>query len=135
MESPTQPLQDAPLHASLYNYKRRQLGTAAGGSNLGASLMEVAPGGCTAFPYHAHAMVEEAVYVLGGEGVMRMPKGDFRVGEGDYVALLPGEEGAHQLWNFHPTQPLRYLCVATSAKNDAVVSSRPPCSRNSVCVS
>ena len=125
-ESPGQPLRDAASHAAVYNYKRRQLGNAAGGVKLGCSLLEVAPGGCTAFPYHAHAIEEEAVYVLAGEGVMRMPRGDFRVGAGDYVAMRPGEEQAHQLWNVHATLPLRYLCISTNGDTDAVVSDRTP---------
>ena len=119
--NPTEPMRDIDSVAHVYRYKRRMLGEMTGGKQLGCSLMEVEPGGCTAFPYHAHAMYEEAVYILGGEGVMRMPKGDFKVGVGDYIALLPGEDGAHQLWNFHPQQTLRYLCMASQGKNDAVV--------------
>ena len=125
MLDPTEqePLREADRCAPVYNYKRRSLAQAAGGKTLGCSLMEVAPGGCTAFPYHAHALAEESVYVLSGEGLMRMPKGDFLVKAGDYVALLPGEEFAHQLWNFHATEPLRYLCMSAAADptHDAVV--------------
>ena len=120
------PLRDAASVADVYRYRRRQLHAPTGGKDLTCALLEVEPGGSTAFPYHAHSILEEAIYVLAGEGVMRMPGGDFKVTAGDYVALLPGEKAAHQLWNFHAEQTLRYLCFSTSGPNDAVVSSPRP---------
>jgi uncharacterized cupin superfamily protein len=108
--------------AEVYNATRQMLARATGAQKLGCSLMTVAPGGCTAFPYHAHASNEEAIYVLSGEGLMRMPAGDFTVKAGDYVTLLTGEENAHQLWNFHASEPLRYLCVSTEINPDVTVS-------------
>ena len=108
--------------AHVYNSTRQPLAKAAGAQKLGCSLMEVAPGGCTAFPYHAHAANEEAVYVLSGEGLMRMPAGDFSVTAGDYVSFLVGEAHAHQLWNFHTSLPLRYLCLSTEIDPDVCVS-------------
>ena len=116
------PLRDAASVADVYRYRRRQLHAPTGGKQLTCALLEVEPGGSTAFPYHAHSIFEEAIYVLAGEGVMRMPGGDFKVTAGDYVAMLPGISGGHQTWNFHPTQTLRYLCFSTNGPNDAVVS-------------
>ena len=46
---------------------RRQLGRAAGGVQLGCSLMEVPPGK-RAWPAHSHSTNEEALYILSGPG-------------------------------------------------------------------
>ena len=109
--------------AAVYRATRQQLGQAAGKKALGCSLMVVAPGGCIAFPYHAHAANEEAIYMLSGEGIMRRPQGDFTVRAGDHIALLTGEDNAHQLWNYHASEPLRYLCLSTEVVPEVLVSS------------
>lgn len=91
--------------------KRKRLGLAAGSEKLGCSLYEVAPGK-SAFPYHLHYANEEAIYILQGEGSLRTPEGERRVGEGDYVSLLTGARGTHELIN-RSQDVLRYLCVST----------------------
>jgi uncharacterized cupin superfamily protein len=104
-----------PAEESLGDFGRRgrRLGSQAGGRGLGCSHFEVAPGK-TAFPFHWHSAIEEAIYVLEGTGTLRM--GDTRVElrAGDYVAIPAGPEGAHALSNTG-AGPLRYLCMSGAA--------------------
>jgi len=80
------------------SYRRKQLGAAAKGRKLGCSLMELPPGK-HAYPHHYHLANEEAYYVLSGTGRLRLGNETVPVKAGDYVALVSGPEGAHQLIN------------------------------------
>lgn len=51
--------------------RRKQLGNAAGGEQLGCSLYEMPPGQ-ESWPYHYHTANEEAMYVLAGRGTLRL---------------------------------------------------------------
>src|SRR3712207_7562539 len=53
-------------HGEKFGYRRKSLGSAAGGDKLGCSLYEVPPGR-RAWPYHYHLANEEAIYVLRSE--------------------------------------------------------------------
>ena len=96
----------------------RRLGAAAGGVGLGASYFEVEPGR-TAFPAHWHCANEEAIYVLEGEGTARIGDARVPVRAGDWIAMPPGPEHAHQLVNTG-TVPLRYLAISTMQKVEIV---------------
>src|SRR5690606_36462789 len=54
-----------------YEWRRIQLGAAAGGEKLGCSLYEIPPGR-RAFPYHSHLANVEAIYVLEEQGTLRL---------------------------------------------------------------
>src|SRR5215204_3433434 len=95
-----------------FGYRRKQLGSSAGGEKLGCSLYEVPPGR-RAWPYHYHLANEEAIYVLEGSGTLRLGEREVALSRGDYVALLVGETGAHQVINTTEA-PLRYLCFSTN---------------------
>ena len=62
---------DEQSHGEKFGYRRKQLGSAAGGEKLGCSLYEVPPGR-RAWPYHYHLANEEAIYVLEGSGILRI---------------------------------------------------------------
>jgi uncharacterized cupin superfamily protein len=98
-------------HGQKYAMKRWILGAAAGGRKLGCSLYELPPGKA-AWPYHYHTANEEAIYVLEGEAMLRLPQGEVPVAAGDYIALPVGADHAHQIRN-SGTGPLRFLCVST----------------------
>jgi uncharacterized cupin superfamily protein len=102
---------DGPAHGSRFGSKTKRLGAATGGKGLGCSLYEVQPGK-RAFPFHAHVANEEAIYVLEGSGTIRIGAAEIPVRAGDYVALLRGEDHAHQLINTS-SAALRYLCMST----------------------
>lgn len=99
-----------------FAFRRRQLGAAAGSRMLGCSEM-VLPPGARSFPLHFHAANEEAIYVLEGEGTLRLGAGSCAISAGDYVALPPGEEAAHQLVNMGG-EDLRYLVFSTMVAPD-----------------
>jgi uncharacterized cupin superfamily protein len=105
---------EVPLEETVRGKKfqalRRRLGAAAGGEKLGCSLYELPPGKA-AFPLHAHLSNEEAVYVLEGEGVLRLGAGEHAIRAGDYLAFRAGGE-AHQVIN-RSSAPLRFLAFST----------------------
>jgi len=110
---------DEQSHGEKFGYRRKQLGSAAGGEKLGCSLYEVPPGR-RAFPHHYHLANEEAIYVLEGSGTLRIGEEEIRVSEGDYVALPARAEAAHQLVNSSESV-LRYLCFSTMIEPDVMV--------------
>ncbi len=95
----------------VFCYERKSLTEAAGGKALGASVFTLQPGK-KAFPYHYHFANEEAILILEGEGTLRCNDDMIPVLKGDYIALPPGEEHAHQIVNTSD-QPLTYLCFST----------------------
>src|SRR6266478_6485310 len=94
-----------------FQLTRKQLGRAAGARKLGCTLVELPPGK-RSWPLHYHAANEEAIYVLEGQGRVRIGARDVAVRAGDYVVLLSGSAAAHQTFN-DSTTPLRYLCLST----------------------
>jgi uncharacterized cupin superfamily protein len=105
-------------HGDRFAVKSRRLGAAAGGQKLGCSLYEQPPGK-RAFQYHFHTANEEAVYVLEGEGTLRIGGREVPLRAGDYVAFPAGEETAHQIIN-GSTGMLRYLCMSTMIEPEIV---------------
>lgn len=106
-------------HGERFGYRRKSLGSAAGGEKLGCSLFEVPPVR-RAWPYHYHLANEEAIYVLEGYGTLCIGGEKIRVSEGDYVALPARAEDAHQLVNSSEAV-LRYLCFSTMIEPDVMV--------------
>jgi uncharacterized cupin superfamily protein len=99
--------------------RRKQLGEAAGGEQLGCSLYEL-PAGERAWPYHYHTANEEAIYVLSGAGTLRLDGETTSLEAGDYVALPADERGAHRVVN-EGDEPLQYLVVSTMDEPDVTV--------------
>ncbi|MFC7080363.1 cupin domain-containing protein [Halorussus caseinilyticus] len=100
-------------------FRRKQLGDAAGGEELGCSLYEIPPGR-RSWPYHYHTGNEEAMYVLAGEGTLRLGGETTTLTEGDYVALPADESSAHRVVN-DGDDTLRYLMVSTMDDPDVTV--------------
>ena len=108
-------------HGEDYLLQRKQLGAAAKGKKLGCSWVELPPGK-KAWPMHAHLINEEAIFILEGEGTLRLGAEQHAVKPGDYIALRSEPEGAHQLINTS-SAPLRYLCISTMEPNEIVLYS------------
>jgi uncharacterized cupin superfamily protein len=96
-----------------FAFRSRRLGAEAGGRALGCSHFEVPPGK-TAFPFHFHSAHEEAIYVLEGQGMLRVGRENVELRAGDYVALPPGPEAPHALTSTGGGT-LRYLCMSSPA--------------------
>ncbi|MFC6990140.1 cupin domain-containing protein [Haloplanus sp. GCM10025708] len=101
------------------NFRRKQLGEAAGGDRLGCSLYELPPGR-RSWPYHYHTANEEAIYVLSGTGILRLDGDTHPLRAGDYVACPADESGGHRVVN-DADEPLRYLAVSTMNDPDVTV--------------
>lgn len=79
-------------------FQRKQLGEAAGGEELGASLYSVPPGK-RLWLRHYHEGNEEAIFVQEGGGTLWLGPDavEHELEPGDYVALPAGEESAHEI--------------------------------------
>lgn len=99
--------------------RRKKLAAAAGGEEIGASLYELPPGEGS-WPYHYHTGNEEAIYVLAGDGQIRLDGEERPLTAGDYVALPADERGAHRVVN-DGDAVLRYLAVSTMRDPDVLV--------------
>ena len=72
------------------------------------------------YPYHRHFGKEEVFYIISGKAVLKTPKGDIGVKEGDVIMIPPNDNGGHMLTNTSDT-PLVYLDVDTYSPSDVVV--------------
>jgi uncharacterized cupin superfamily protein len=97
-------------NGTTFVYRHKWLSQATGGQKLGCSLYTVPPGKA-AFPFHAHHGNEEAIFILQGEGTMRLGEERIPVRAGDYFAF-PVDLQAHQLLNTSGAD-LVYLCMST----------------------
>lgn len=110
-----------------FAFKRKRLGTQVGAKGLGTSWFELQPGK-KAFPLHYHLANEEAIFVLEGEGVLRVAPMPGAVDEetvehplraGDYVVFPPGPPG-RQVIN-KSAGVLRYLAFSTMIEPEVAV--------------
>ncbi len=106
-------------HGDSFAFARKQLGIPAGARGLGASLMELPPGRA-AWPVHFHCANEEAIFVLQGTGELRIGEQRVRIRAGDFVALPPSPELAHQVYN-NSGAALVYLAISTMIPTDIAV--------------
>ena len=72
------------------------------------------------YPYHQHFGKEEAFYIISGEAVLKTPKGDVTVREGDVIVIPPNENGGHRLTN-ESDAPVVYLDIDTYSPSDVIV--------------
>ena len=112
-------LEWSELDEGQMNVRRKQLGEAANGEQVGCSLYELPPEQ-QAWPYHFHTSNEEAIYVLAGSGTLRLAGETYSLSEGDYVALPADETGGHKVIN-DSEDSLRYLVVSTMNEPDVTV--------------
>ena len=100
-------------------FRRKQLGEATDGDDIGCSLYEL-PAGGRSWPYHYHTANEEAMYVLSGTGTLRLDGETYSLEAGDYAAFPADESGGHRVVN-DSDEPLRYLVVSTMVDPDVTV--------------
>jgi uncharacterized cupin superfamily protein len=101
---------NAPV-GSPFGGSRQRAGAAVGSQKLGYSFFTVPPGKA-AFPYHTHTTNEEMIYIVAGQGILRLGKEELEVTAGTIIACPPGTEFPHQLVNIGDGE-LRYLVVST----------------------
>ncbi len=98
-------------HGERFAARHAAIANRIGGDQLGYRLTVVPPGK-SAWPYHAHLVNEEMVFVLEGRGSLRLADGNYPLRAGDFVALPAGRDQPHEIFNDSP-QELRYLAVST----------------------
>lgn len=102
-----------------FKAKLCRMGPSIGAEKLGATYMVLEPGK-KSFPFHAHHVNEEMIFVIEGEGEYRFGAATHKVRAGDLIAAPPGgPERAHQMTNTGE-KPLRYLCFSTMHPVDVV---------------
>lgn len=101
------------------SFRRKRLSRAAGGRDIGCSLYELPPGRGS-WPYHYHTGNEEAIFVLEGEGTLRLAGEPISLVAEDYVALPATDQGAHRVVN-DSDGVLRYLAISTMREPDVTV--------------
>lgn len=103
-----------------HEFRRKQLGAATAGDELGCSLYEV-PEGKQAWLRHYHEGNAETIYVLSGRGTISLgPEAEeHELSAGDFVALPRGEAGTHAIEGGE--SGLRYLMVSTMNEPDITV--------------
>jgi uncharacterized cupin superfamily protein len=79
-----------------YRAGMARFGPSIGASQMGATVYELPPGQSIC-PYHYEYPEEEWLVVLAGRVVLRHPRGEQELGEGDVVCFPPGPEGAHKV--------------------------------------
>jgi uncharacterized cupin superfamily protein len=99
------------------------VGERLGGSLLGMSVYDLAPGEKT-WPYHFELAEEEWALVVAGEPTLRSPGGEQRLRPGDVVCFPPGPEGGHQLRN-DTDAPVRVALLSGAGVQDADVCVYP----------
>jgi uncharacterized cupin superfamily protein len=110
--------EEQKVEEGAFAFRRKRLGAAAGGQGIGVSWFELPPGK-KAFPHHYHLANEEALFVLEGEGVLRLGAEEHPIRAGDYVAFPPGPP-AHQILN-RSQAPLRFLAMSTMLEPEIAV--------------
>lgn len=94
-----------------FSHFRKRLTPLVIGEKLGASLYKLMPGKKT-FPYHFHYANEEAIFILEGNGTVRLNNEMIAIHQGDYMVFPVGSEHAHQIINTS-NEPLVFLCFST----------------------
>lgn len=106
-----------------FRFARKQLGHPAGGEMIGTSLFRLAAGD-KAFPMHCHYANEEAIFVLSGQGMLRVGKDSdneepIDIVANDYIALPRGPDYAHQVINSSEDE-LVFLCISTMVEPEVI---------------
>jgi uncharacterized cupin superfamily protein len=117
-----EPVFDEPREHPGFRCKRARVSRQAGSEKLGLSLWELPPPppGEAAYPYHDHLTEEELLLVLDGAPSLRTPEGWRDLAQGEVVAFLRGEHGAHQLVN-RTGETVRFLAFSPNGEPDIVI--------------
>ena len=94
-----------------FGYSGRRLGPRVGAKSIGCSYFEVEPGR-QAFPNHFHTANEESVFVIEGQGHVRIGPDEIEIRVGDYISFPVGPDNSHSVRNSSKTV-LRLLCFST----------------------
>ncbi|WP_308911641.1 cupin domain-containing protein [Pseudokordiimonas caeni] len=96
-----------------YAARLGSVSTMIGARDLGYNVCIIKPKSA-AFPFHAHAAIEEMFFILEGVGELRLGDKRYPVRKGDFIACPTGDkETAHQISNTSETDNLTMIAVST----------------------
>ena len=100
---------DESLDRAGFRHRAASIAERIGAERLGAAVYEAQPGH-PIWPYHYHHAVEEWMYVISGEPVLRDGGGERALTGGDLICFPPGYLGAHTV-----SGPGRLMILSTDA--------------------
>ena len=100
---------DESLDRPGFRHVAASIGERIGAERLGAAVYE-AQAGHPIWPYHYHHAVEEWMYVISGQPVLRDAGGERALTGGDLTCFPPGYAGAHTA-----SGPGRFIVLSTDA--------------------
>lgn len=110
---------DERLDEAGFRHVAATVGDRLGARRIGASVYE-AEAGVPIWPYHYHHGIEEWLYVIAGEPVLREPAGERVLAAGDVVRFPSGHAGAHTVRG-----PGRFVIFATGQYDEPYLSVYP----------
>jgi uncharacterized cupin superfamily protein len=102
-----------------FESRRGEIGLLIGARKLGYQLIEI-PAGKIGVPMHGHTAEEELYFVIEGAATIRMPRGEFQIRKGDFVALPVGKNATHTIRN-HTNETCLVLALANLDPSDCCV--------------
>ena len=122
MKSPVLNLDDLDYsthsHGETFEAGRAPVADRIGAEKLGYAVIRLAPGK-RAWPYHAHRVIEEAFYIIDGQGTLRHAGEEFPIRTGDFIAAPADAEQPHQIINTSEAE-LVYIAMSTKESTDVV---------------
>lgn len=103
-----------------YEYNKRIFLSRDSARQCTVSVYEIPPKKA-AYPYHSHTQNEEVFYIISGEGTLKTPDGERRVGAGELLYFSADADGAHKLTNASETEPLIYVDFDTVNAVDVAI--------------
>lgn len=100
---------DESLDRAGFRHAAASVGERLGAERLGATVYE-AQAGHSIWPRHYHHAIEEWLYVVSGEPVLRDAGGKRALEAGDLICFPPGHRGAHSM-----SGPGRFVVLSTDA--------------------
>ena len=100
---------DESLDRAGFRHLAVSVGELIGAERLGAAVYE-AQADRPIWPYHYHHAIEEWLYVISGEPVLRDAGGARALAGGDLICFPPGSAGAHAV-----SGPGRFMILSTDA--------------------
>ncbi len=113
------PSNSPPGTRRTFDAKVGLIGPHIGAQKLGYNVTVVPPG-AQAFPFRAHRVNEEMLFILEGSGEVRIGNATHPIRQSDVIACPPGGfEAAHQIVNTSNADR-RYLAVSTKMSPEVV---------------
>ena len=99
-----------------FQAERAPVSTQIGAEKLGYAVVRVPPGK-RAWPYHSHYVLEEAFFILEGEGTLRHAGEEYPIRKGDFICSPADPKQPHQIINTSD-EPMTYIALSNVEEAD-----------------